>query len=76
MVKEDQRKVISIQRKELIEELEAVYKKAFDRIGSLNLREGSIAKLTQLLLQSREAAITPLQKEIERPIITMAPEKK
>jgi hercynine metabolism small protein len=37
------------------------------------LGEGAIARLTQLLLRSREAAITPLQQEIEAPLITRAP---
>ena len=35
--------------------------------------EGAIARLTQLLLRSREAAITPLREEIEAPLITSAP---
>jgi hercynine metabolism small protein len=38
-----------------------------------DLGEGAIARLTQLLLRSREAAITPLQEEIEAPLITRAP---
>jgi hypothetical protein len=42
-------------------ELAVVYK---------DLGEGAIARLTQLLLISREAAITPLQQEIEAPLIT------
>jgi hercynine metabolism small protein len=39
----------------------------------MDLGEGAIARLTQLLLRSREAAITPLQEEIEAPLITYAP---
>ena len=50
--------------------LEELYRGAFDRIGSQDLGEGAIARLTQLLLRSREAAITPLQQEIEAPLIT------
>lgn len=61
-------------RENLIAELEELYRRAFDRIGEQNLGEGAIARLTQLLLRSREAAITPLQQEIEAPLITSAPE--
>ena len=61
-------------RENLIAELEELYLRAFDRIGDQKLGEGAIARLTQLLLRSREAAITPLQTEIEAPLITRAPE--
>jgi hercynine metabolism small protein len=61
-------------REGLIEQLETLYRDAFDRIGEQDLGEGAIARLTQLLLRSREAAITPLQEEIEAPLITRAPE--
>jgi hercynine metabolism small protein len=57
-------------REGLISELEELYRNAFDRIGNQDLGEGAIARLTQLLLRSREAAITPLQQEIEAPLIT------
>jgi hercynine metabolism small protein len=60
-------------REELIEQLEALYRDAFERIGTDALGEGAVARLTQLLLRSREAAITPLQEEIEAPLITRAP---
>jgi hercynine metabolism small protein len=60
-------------REELIEQLEALYRDAFERIGTDDLGEGAVARLTQLLLRSREAAITPLQEEIEAPLITRAP---
>jgi hypothetical protein len=39
-------------------------------IAEQDLGEGAVARLTQLLLRSREAAITPLQQEIEAPLIT------
>ena len=54
-------------------DLEELYRRAFDRISERNLGEGAIARLTQLLLRSREAAITPLREEIEAPLITSAP---
>ena len=73
MSREEQRQAMRSLREELIAELEDLYRRAFDRIGEQNLGEGAIARLTQLLLRSREAAITPLQQEIEAPLITRAP---
>ncbi|MCP9849503.1 hercynine metabolism small protein [Cyanobium sp. Morenito 9A2] len=73
MSRDDQRRAVRQVREGLIEQLEALYREAFDRIGTHDLGEGAIARLTQLLLRSREAAITPLQEEIEAPVITTAP---
>ncbi|MCX5967552.1 MAG: hypothetical protein NTV57_07920 [Cyanobacteria bacterium] len=73
MSREEQRQAMRGVREDLIEELEQLYRRAFDRIGDQDLGEGAIARLTQLLLRSREAAITPLQQEIEAPLITRAP---
>jgi hercynine metabolism small protein len=73
MGREEQRQAVRALREELIAELEDLYRRAFDRIGEQALGEGAIARLTQLLLRSREAAITPLQQEIEAPLITRAP---
>lgn len=73
MSREEQRQAMRSLREELIAELEELYRRAFDRIGEQELGEGAIARLTQLLLRSREAAITPLQQEIEAPLITRAP---
>ena len=73
MSREEQRLAMRGVREDLIEELEVLYRQAFDRIGEKDLGEGAIARLTQLLLRSREAAITPLQEEIEAPLITTAP---
>ena len=70
MGREEQRAAMRQVREGLIAELEELYRGAFDRIGSQDLGEGAIARLTQLLLRSREAAITPLQQEIEAPLIT------
>ena len=72
---EARRQTIKEQRELLIEELETVYMAAFERIGQLEMGEGAVARLTQLMLRSREAAITPLQEEIEAPLITRAPEQ-
>ncbi len=73
MSREEQRQAMRLVREGLIEELDQLYRRAFDRIGDQDLGEGAIARLTQLLLRSREAAITPLQQEIEAPLITRAP---
>jgi hercynine metabolism small protein len=70
MSREEQRQAMRATREALIGELEELYRRAFDRIGEQDLGEGAIARLTQLLLRSREAAITPLQQEIEAPLIT------
>lgn len=74
MSREEQRAAMRQTRESLIAELDALYRQAFDRISDQNLGEGAIARLTQLLLRSREAAITPLTEEIEAPLITRAPE--
>jgi hercynine metabolism small protein len=74
MSRDDQRRAMRETREGLIEQLEQLYREAFDRISAQDLGEGAIARLTQLLLRSREAAITPLEEEIEAPLITRAPE--
>ena len=73
MGREEQRAAVRRMRESLIEELEGVYRRAFDAIGSDDMGEGAVARLTQLLLRSREGAIAPLQEEIEAPLITKAP---
>ncbi|EAQ70194.1 hypothetical protein SynRS9909_00134 [Synechococcus sp. RS9909] len=70
MSREEQRRTIRQQRESLIEELETLYGQTFERLSALDLGEGSVARLTQLLLRSRDGAITPLQQEIEAPLIT------
>lgn len=73
MSREEQREAMRLVREDLIGELEALYLRAFERFSDLELGEGAIARLTQLLLRSREAALTPLHEEIEAPQITHAP---
>ena len=75
MSREQQRQNVRQERESLIRELEAIYRRAFERLTVLDLGEGSLARLTQLLLQSREGAIKPLQEEIEAPLITRAPDQ-
>ena len=70
MSREEQRRAVRDLRESLIAQLEELYGNAFEKLASQNLGEGGIARLTQLLLRSREAAITPLQQEIEAPLIT------
>jgi hercynine metabolism small protein len=74
MSRDEQRQAMRSVREGLITALEDLYRAAFDRISDQDLGEGAIARLTQLLLRSREAAITPLLEEIEAPLITRAPE--
>ena len=74
MSREEQRRAVRELRENLIAQLEELYGNAFEKLASQNLGEGGIARLTQLLLRSREAAITPLQEEIEAPLITRAPD--
>ena len=75
MGREEQRAAVRRMRESLIDELEGVYRRAFDAIGSDDMGEGAVARLTQLLLRSREGAIAPLEEEIEAPLITKAPER-
>ena len=75
MKKEQKRIALKLQRERLIQELNKVYKNAFDELSSLDIEEGSLAKLSQKFLLSREAAISSLEKEIEKPIITQSPQK-
>ncbi len=74
MKREQKRIALKLQREKLIKELDVVYKHAFNELSSLDIEEGSLAKLSQAFLVSREAAISSLQKEIEKPIITKSPE--
>jgi hercynine metabolism small protein len=71
--RDDQRQAMRLVREGLIAEVEALYLGTFERLSDLDLGEGAIARLTQLLLRSREAALTPLREEIEAPLITRAP---
>ena len=67
---------LKFHRERLIEELEMVYKNAFNELSNLEIEEGSIVKLSQAFLLSREAALNELNKEIEKQIITTSPKPK
>ncbi len=75
MSRADQIERLRLEREHILEELELLYKKAFERIISLDIGEGAVARLTQALLNSKEAALIPLSKEIEKPLITKPPKK-
>ena len=70
MNREEKRIKLKKQREKLINELKNIYKKAFDELSIMDIEEGSIAKLSQAFILSRQAAISYLEKEIEKPIIT------
>ena len=74
MNRADQLVLIKSEREGLIKELKAIYSRTFDRLAALNLAERDIARFTQVILLSREAAIAPLEQEIEKPLITGPPE--
>ncbi|HBU26590.1 MULTISPECIES: hercynine metabolism small protein [Synechococcus] len=74
MGREEQRALVRRVRESLIEELETTYRRAFDAIGTEDMGEGAVARLTQLLLRSRDGAISALEEEIEAPVITRAPD--
>ena len=73
MTREEKRKIIYSQRMLLKNKLEKIYLNAFERISQLDLNDQDVAKLSQIFLQSKEGAIKPLEKEIEKPLITHAP---
>ncbi len=70
MNREEKQIKIKLQREKLIEDLEGVYKNAFNELSNLQIEEGSIVKLSKAYLLSREAAINELKEEIEKQIIT------
>ncbi len=70
MNREEKQIKIKLQREKLIEDLEGVYKNAFNELTNLQIEEGSIVKLSKAYLLSREAAINELKEEIEKQIIT------
>ncbi len=72
MSRKNQLKALKAYRENLLAELTYFYKTAFDNICDLDITEGDIAKLSQILLQSKEAALMPLQKEIESQLIIKA----
>ena len=72
MKQDERRQAIKQERERLIQDLEALYLAAFDRLGTLEDEVGELkaAQLTQMILNSKLAALEPLLKEIEKPLIT------
>lgn len=60
----EQRAIARRVQQELAAELEALYRGVFDRMSREHLGEGAMARLTQLILRSRDGALSPLQEAI------------
>ena len=73
MSRENQRRAVREIRESLIDKLDVAFKQAFDAIDPEVMGEGSVARLTQLLLVTRAQAMANLEKEIEAPLITQPP---
>ncbi len=62
----DQRQAAKAILEELINRIESNYLKTFDKLNEFGLGEGMVVKITQILLSSRDGALTPLNKEINQ----------
>ena len=62
----DQREAAKAILEELIVRIESNYLKTFDELNEFGLGEGMVVKITQILLSSRDGALTPLNKEINQ----------
>ena len=62
----DQREAAKAILEELINRIESNYLKTFDELNEFGLGEGMVVKITQILLSSRDGALTPLNKEINQ----------
>ena len=62
----DQREAAKAILQELIGRIESNYLKTFDDLNEFGLGEGMVVKITQILLSSRDGALTPLNKEINQ----------
>ena len=75
MSRENQRCAVREIRESLMLKLDVAFKQAFDAIDPEVMGEGSVARLTQLLLVTRAQAMASLEKEIEAPLITRPPRR-
>ncbi len=57
---------IKAEIEKLINELESIYMEAFERLSIIEVKEIKIAKTAQLFLQSKEAAILPLNTTLRK----------
>ena len=78
MKQDERREAIRSQREQLISELEALYMRAFDRLGQLEGDVGEVkaAQLTQMILHSRARAMERWRKAIEKPLMTTAADQR
>jgi len=60
-----EQKAIELEIMKLIENLEFIYMQSFESLSLANAKEFKIAKITQVFLQSKEAAIEPLKARLE-----------
>lgn len=69
---DERRQAIKRKREKLIQDLERMYVAAFDRPAKLEVAVGEIktAQLIPMMLNSKQAAIEPLGKEINKTVIT------
>ena len=73
MSKVNQLDIVRRQREKIIDELMATYMVALDQLSSLDLPDRTIAKLAQLIIRSRDAALQVMEEEVEAPLITSGP---
>ncbi len=66
MVKNNQNQRFLSECEQIVKELDLLYKSNFDRLSTINLSERKIARIAQLLLMSREAAMKPIKNEIDQ----------
>ena len=57
----EQRAIAHRVQQDLTAQLEALYQGVFDRMSGEHLGEGAMARLTQVILRSRDGALSPLQ---------------
>lgn len=57
----EQRAIAHRVQQQLAAELESLYRGVFDRMSREHLGEGAMARLTQVILRSRDGALSPLQ---------------
>ncbi|KKZ13256.1 MAG: hypothetical protein TE42_01175 [Candidatus Synechococcus spongiarum SP3] len=57
----EQRAIAHRVQQQLTAELEAFYRGVFDRMSQEHLGDGAMARLTQVILRSRDGALSPLQ---------------
>ncbi len=70
----EQRAVARRVQQDLSAALETLYRDVFDRMSQETLGEGAMARLTQLILRSRDGALSPLQEAMGPSPLTPAPQ--